>query len=107
MADSFRAERSFVRVQVVYDEPVPLDTYDGVDVTRMNREISPAEPFDLNVMARITVDGKPSTTRGAALPTSSACTDVALDQSRIQFHFDNSSPRLGLAVAAHPVRRGG
>ncbi len=48
-----QGERSFVRVQVVYDEPVPLDTYDGVDITRMTREIRPQSPLDLNVM-RIT-----------------------------------------------------
>jgi hypothetical protein len=36
---------SFVRVQVVYDEPAPLDDYDGVDVTRMTRELQPQEPL--------------------------------------------------------------
>ncbi|HYS03662.1 MAG TPA: OmpA family protein [Candidatus Dormibacteraeota bacterium] len=97
-----QGERSFVRVQVVYDEPVPLDTYDGVDVTRMNREISPQSPFDLNVM-RITVDGKPIDDPGRSSSDIQRCTDVALDQSRIQFHFDNLESRPRLAVAAHPV----
>src|SRR2546425_574037 len=97
-----QGERSFVRVQVVYDEPVPLDTYDGVDITRMTREIGPQSPFDLNVM-RITVDGKPIDDPGRSSSDIQRCTDVALDQAKIQFRFDNltSKPRLG--VAAHPV----
>ena len=28
-----QGEESFVRVQVVYDEPAPLDDYEGVDIT--------------------------------------------------------------------------
>ena len=33
-----------MRVQVVYDEPAPLDDYEGVDVTRLTRELTPEEP---------------------------------------------------------------
>ena len=97
-----QGEQSFVRVQVVYDEPVPLDTYDGVDITRMTREIGPQSPFDLNVM-RITVDGKPIDDPGRSSSDIQRCTDVALDQARIQFHFDNLESKPRLAVAAHPV----
>src|SRR5439155_199920 len=97
-----QGERSFVRVQVVYNEPVPLDTYDGVDITRMNREVGPQSPFDLNVM-RLTVDGKPIDDPGRSSSNIQRCTDVALDQSKIQFHFDNLESRPRLAVAAHPV----
>src|SRR5438552_10719928 len=75
-----QGERSFVRVQAVYDEPVPLDTYDGVDVTRMTREIAPQSPFDLNVM-RITVDGQPIDDPGRSSSDIQRCTDVALDQA--------------------------
>jgi len=51
-------QESFVRVQVVYDERLPLDNYEGVDITRLNQEVRPKSPYELNVM-RITVDGKP------------------------------------------------
>jgi flagellar motor protein MotB len=97
-----QGERSFVRVQVVYDEPVPLDDYDGVDITRVNREISPQSPYDLNVM-RITVDGKPIDDPGRSSSDIQRCTDVALDQAKIRFQFDNLESRPRLAVAAHPV----
>ncbi|HEX4825896.1 MAG TPA: OmpA family protein [Candidatus Polarisedimenticolaceae bacterium] len=94
-------ERSFVRVQVVYDEPVPLDD-DAINVTKMNHEIDPKSPYDLNVM-RITVDGKPIDDPGVSSSDVQRCTDVALDQARIQFRFDNLESRPRLAVAAHPV----
>ena len=97
-----QGERSFVRVQVVYDEPVPLDTYDGVDITRMTRDVRPQNPLDLNVM-RITVDGQPIDDPGRSSSDIQRCTDVALDQARIQFRFDNLESKPRLAVAAHPV----
>ena len=97
-----QGERSFVRVQVVYDEPVPLDTYDGVDITKMTREIRPQSPFDLNVM-RITVDGQPIDDPGRSSSDIQRCTDVALDRARIQFRFDDLESKPRLAVAAHPV----
>src|SRR3989441_2466693 len=97
-----QGERSFVRVQVVYDEPVPLDTYDGVDITRMSREIGPQSPFDLNVM-RITVDGKPIDDPGRSSSDIQRCTDVALDNAKIHFRFDNLEARRRLSVAANPV----
>jgi flagellar motor protein MotB len=97
-----QGERSFVRIQVVYDEPVPLDDYEGVDVTRINREISAQSPYDLNVM-RITVDGKPIDDPGRSSSDIQRCTDVALDQAKIRFRFDDLESRPRLAVAAHPV----
>jgi flagellar motor protein MotB len=95
-------EDSFVRVQAVYDEPVPLDTYDGVEITRITREVRPQSPYELNTM-HITVDGKPIDDPGSSSSDIQRCTDVALDGAKIQFHFDNldSKPRLG--VAAYPV----
>ncbi len=101
-AGFIQGERSFVRVQAVYDEPLPLDDYDGVDITRINREIRPQSPYDLNVM-RITVDGKPVDDPGRSSSDIQRCTDVALDQARIQFHFDDLESRPRLSVAAHPV----
>ena len=101
-AGFIQGERSFVRVQAVYDEPLPLDNYDGVDITRITREIKPQSAYDLNVM-RITVDGKPIDDPGRSSSDIQRCTDVALDQAKIQFHFDNLSSSPRLAVAAHPV----
>ncbi|HZF73125.1 MAG TPA: OmpA family protein, partial [Gemmatimonadaceae bacterium] len=95
-------QESFVRVQAVYDEPVPLDNYEGVDVTRLNQEISPKSPYELNVM-HITVDGKPIDDKDRSSSDIQRCTDVALDNASIQFHFDNLESRPRLAVAAHPV----
>src|SRR5262249_17127328 len=45
-----QSEESFVRVQVVYDERLPSDNYEGVDITRLNQELSPKSPYELNVM---------------------------------------------------------
>ena len=38
--------------------PIVMDAYEGVEVTPMTREVTPADPFALNLM-RITVDGRP------------------------------------------------
>jgi flagellar motor protein MotB len=96
-----QGDTSFVRVQVVYDEPVPLEDYEGVDITRITRELHPKSPYELNVM-RITVDGKPIDDPGRSSSDVQRCTDVALDQAKIQFRFDNLESRRRLAVAAHP-----
>ena len=101
-AGFIEGERSFVRVQAVYDEPRPLDDYEGVDITRMTREIKPQSPYELNVM-RITVDGQPIDDPGRSFSDIQRCTDVALDQAKIQFHFDNLSSKPRLAVAVNPV----
>ena len=97
-----RGEESFVRVQVVYDEPAPLEDYEGVDITRITRELTPKSPYELNVM-RITVDGKPIDDPGRSSSDVQRCTDVALDAARIQFRFDNLVSRPRLSVAAHPA----
>jgi flagellar motor protein MotB len=97
-----QGEESFVRVQVVYDEKLPLDDYDGVDVTKINREVRAQNPLELNVM-RITVDGKPLDDPGRSSSDIQRCTDVALDSASIRFHFDGLSQRPRLAVAASPL----
>jgi flagellar motor protein MotB len=97
-----QGDTSFVRLQVVYDEPVPLDDWDGVDITKLNREIEPKSPFELNVM-RITVDGEPVDDPGRSSSDIQRCTDVALDQARIRFRFDDLESRPRLGVTAHPV----
>ena len=93
---------SFVRVQVVYDEPMPLDNYEGIEITRLTQELRPESPYALNVM-HITVDGEPIDDLDRSSSDIQRCTDVALDKANIQFHFDNLEARRRLAVAAHPV----
>jgi flagellar motor protein MotB len=97
-----QGERSFVRVQAVYDEPVPLDDLEGVDITPMTRVIHPQSPYELNTM-RITVDGKPIDDPGLDSSDIQRCTDVELDKAKIRFHFDNLDSKPRLAAAAHPV----
>jgi flagellar motor protein MotB len=97
-----QGQESFVRVQVVYDEPLPLDNFENIDITRLTRELTPKSPYGLNTM-HITVDGKPIDDPDRSSSDVQRCTDVALDNANVQFRFDNleSKPRLG--VAAHPV----
>src|SRR3954447_2897381 len=97
-----QGEESFVRVQVVYDEKLPLDNYEGVEVTHLTKELSPKSPNELNVM-HITVDGKPIDDLDRSSSDVQRCTDVALDNANIQFHMDNLESRRRLAVAADPV----
>src|SRR5262249_4476221 len=95
-------EESFVRVQVVYDERLPSDNYEGVDVTRLTQELSPKSPYELNVM-HITVDGKPIDDLDRSSSDVQRCTDVALDNANIRFRLDNLESRRRLGVAADPV----
>jgi len=97
-----QGDESFVRVQVVYEERLPSDNYEGVDITRSTQELHPKSPYELNVM-HITVDGKPIDDLGRSSSDIQRCTDVALDNANIQFRFDNLESRRRLAVAAHPV----
>ncbi len=97
-----QSEESFVRVQVVYDEPLPSDKYEGVDITRHTQEVEPKSPYELNVM-HITVDGKPIDDLDRSSSDVQRCTDVALDNANIQFHMDNLESRRRLGVAADPV----
>ncbi len=98
-----QGETSHVAVQVVYDELAILDEYEGVDITRMTRELKPENPLGLNLM-RITVDGEPIDDPNRSSSDIQRCTDVALDGADIQFGYDNlrSSPRL--SVTAQPSR---
>ena len=100
-AGFIQGETSHVAVQVVYDELAILDDYEGVDITRITRELSPQNPLGLNLM-RITVDGKPIDDTQRSSADIQRCTDVAFANVDIQFGFDNlrSAPRL--SVAAQP-----
>src|SRR5499427_3441060 len=97
-----QGQESFVSVQVVYDERLPLDNYEGVDITRLNQEVRPKSPYELNVM-RITVDGKPIDDPGRSSSDIQRCTDVGLDNAKIHFRFDNLESRRRLGVTANPV----
>jgi flagellar motor protein MotB len=98
-----QGDTSHVAVQAVYDELAILDDYEGVDITRITRELEPKNPLGLNLM-RITVDGKPIDDPNRSSSDIQRCTDVALANVDIQFGFDNlrSAPRL--SVAAQPSR---
>lgn len=97
-----QGDESYVRVQVVYDESLTLDEYEGIDITELTRELTPKSPFELNVM-HITVDGEPIDDPNRSSSDVQRCTDVALDNADIQFRFDNLEQRPRLAVAAQPV----
>ena len=98
-----QGETSHVSVQIVYDELAVFDDYDGVDITRITRELTPENPLGLNLM-RITVDGEPIDDPKRSSSDIQRCTDVAFEEAEIQFGFDNlrSAPRL--SVAAKPSR---
>ena len=97
-----QGETSHVAVEVIYDELAVLDDYEGVDITRLTRELRPEHPLSLNLM-RITVDGVPIDDPNRSSSDIQRCTDVALEAADFQFGFDNlrSAPRLG--VSASPV----
>jgi len=102
-AGFIQGETSHVAVQVVYDELAILDDYEGVDITRLTRELKPENPLGLNLM-RITVDGEPIDDPRRSSSDIQRCTDVAMAKADIQFGFDNlqSAPRL--SVTAQPSR---
>jgi flagellar motor protein MotB len=98
-----QGETSHVAVEVVYDELALLDDYEGVDITRVTRELSPQNPLGLNLM-RITVDGVPIDDPKRSSSDIQRCTDVAMEDADIRFGFDNlrSAPRL--SITAKPPR---
>ena len=102
-AGFIQGDTSHVAVQVVYDELAILDDYEGVDITRVTRELSPENPLGLNLM-RITVNGEPIDDPKRSSSDIQRCTDVAMKRADIQFGYDNlrSAPRL--SVAASPDR---
>jgi flagellar motor protein MotB len=99
------SDTSRVQVQVVHDEPVVLDEYEGVEITPLTREVHPADPFSLNLM-RITVDGKPVDDPGKCTSDVQRCTDVALDKARIQVKYDSLKiePRLNVTAWPRSIR---
>ena len=102
-AGFIQGETSHVAVHVVYDELAVLDDYEGVDVTRLTRELRPENPLALNLM-RITVDGEPIDDPKRSSSDIQRCTDVALEKADIQFGFDNMQSAPRLSVTAQPPR---
>lgn len=96
---------SRIEVQILYDELVALNDYEGVDIVRMTREVKTADPFGLNNM-RISVDGKPVDDPNKSIPDVQRCTDVALDHAEIQFKSDNlrAEPRLNVTAWPRSIR---
>jgi flagellar motor protein MotB len=95
------SEVSRVQAQVLYDDLAPIDKLEGLDVTRLTRDVEVASPYGLNLM-RITVDGKPLDDPGKSMPDVQRCTDVALEKARIQFKYDNLDLKPRLNVTAWP-----
>src|SRR5690606_24084152 len=83
-AGFIQGDTSYVAVQVVYDDLAVLDDYEGVDITRLTRELSPQHPLSLNLM-RITVDGEPIDDPKRSSSDIQRCTDVAFDKADIRF----------------------
>lgn len=104
-AGFIQGDTSYVKVQVVYDELAVLDDLEGVDITRVTRELSPRNPLGLNLM-RITVDGEPIDDPQRSSSDIQRCTDVAMESADIRFGFDNlrSAPRLSVAAQPGSVR---
>ena len=96
---------SQVQVQIVYDELVALNDYEGVDIIRMTREVNTANAFALNYM-RISVDGKQVDDQNKSIPDVQRCTDVALDHAHIEFKYDNlrAEPRLNVTAWPRSIR---
>jgi hypothetical protein len=93
---------SQVVVQVVYDELAALDDYEGVDITRLTRELNTKSAYGLNMM-HISVDGVPIDDPDRSSSDVQRCTDVALEKADIQFQFDNLTARPRLSVVASPT----
>ena len=62
-----------------------------------------ALPIVMTLIVGILVQNKPIDDLNRSSSDIQRCTDVALDEARIQFHFDNLEARPRLAVAADPV----
>jgi flagellar motor protein MotB len=99
-----QGDTSHVVAEVVYDEIAAPTNLDGVNITPLNQELSPQNPFGLNLM-RITVDGSPIDDPERSFADIQRCTDVALEDADIRFSFDNlrASPRLSVSAEPNSV----
>jgi len=90
-----------VEVEVVYDEMMSGDNTDGLNITKVTRDVTPKDPLALNLM-RITVDGKPLDDPNKGIADIERCTDVALAKANVQFKYDDLSMKPRLNVTAWP-----
>lgn len=95
------SDTSLVQVEVIYDELVALNEYEGVEITPLKREVKPFNPFALNLM-RITVDGKPLDDPNKCSADVQRCTDVAMENADIHFKHDSLKVTPRLNVTAWP-----
>ena len=100
-AGFIESDISRVEIQVVYDELLTLDDYEGVEVSRLSREILTADPFSLNQM-RISIDGQPLDDPNKGVRDVQRCTDLALNQAQVSFKHDSLSFEPRLNVTAWP-----
>jgi flagellar motor protein MotB len=100
-----QSDNSRVDVQIVYDELAVLDEDKNLDIERIDRETIAQTPYALNMM-RISVDGKPIDDPYKNIEDLQRCTDVALDQAKIEFKFDNLTlkPRLNITAWPNTIR---
>ena len=98
-------DSSRVEVLLVYDELAVLEEDEGLDITRITREAEAQTPYALNLM-RISVDGEPVHDPYKNIADLQRCTDVALEEAKIQFKFDNLKlqPRLNITAWPNSVR---
>ncbi|MCA9502228.1 MAG: DUF11 domain-containing protein [Myxococcales bacterium] len=96
-----QGETSYVIAEVVYDEPAVLDDYEGLEITPVTRELRPSDPLALNLM-RITVDGEPIDDPARSSADIQRCTDVALEDTDIQFRFDDLDGERRLSLSSTP-----
>ena len=100
-AGFIQGQTSHVVAEVLYDEIAAATNLDGVEITRLNQELAPQNPFGLNLM-RITVDGEPIDDPQRSFADIQRCTDVALENTNIRFGYDNLSATPRLSVSADP-----
>ncbi len=98
-AGFLQEQDSLVEVQVVYDELAILDDPEALEITPIQRELTPQHPLALNLM-RISVDGVPVDDPGRSSADVQRCTDVALARTDIRFRFEGADPTPRLAVSA-------
>jgi uncharacterized repeat protein (TIGR01451 family)/fimbrial isopeptide formation D2 family protein len=99
------SDTSRVEVNVVYDDQIVRDDYEGVEVTPLTREVHPTNPFALMPL-RITVDGMPIDDPNKSGPDLQRCIDVALDNASIEFKYDSLKlePRLNVTAWPDPIQ---
>ncbi|HXV36840.1 MAG TPA: OmpA family protein, partial [Myxococcota bacterium] len=100
-AGFLQGDTDHVAVQVVYDEPNLGDDRDGIEITKLARELHPKHPLELNPM-HISVDGEPIDDPERSSADIQRCTDVALEKADIRFEFDDLDVTPRLSVTASP-----